>query len=232
MFPWFSPAKPPATLFALPVTGSGRVGELAAQPLDGAAVVAHESAGHEIAEHRAAGVDVAGGVRVGDRSLVHAGETSDRGGAGVGNQVRAGHGSGRVGVVDGGAGVVDADQAAELYIAGAADRAGGEGRRDRAGEHSQLSTPFWPTSPPTKLNVPPLTFPVADEPVIVPRLLPTRPPAKLRLLWSGRIADRDRDIGARSRDRAGAFVLSDQAAGADAGERQAVHAAARARGRC
>ncbi len=36
-----------------------------------------------------------------------------------------------------------------------------------------------PTSPPTKLNAPPVTLPVADDSAIVPGLPPTRPPALL-----------------------------------------------------
>src|SRR5262245_6432333 len=41
----------------------------------------------------------------------------------------------------------------------------------------RLKTPFCPTSPPTMLNAPPLTLPLADDPVMVPRLVPTSPPA-------------------------------------------------------
>ena len=42
---------------------------------------------------------------------------------------------------------------------------------------ARLVFPFWPTSPPTRLNAPPLMLPLADDPVIVPRLVPTSPPA-------------------------------------------------------
>src|SRR5262245_1587124 len=41
----------------------------------------------------------------------------------------------------------------------------------------RVKTPFCPTSPPTMLNAPPLTSPLADDPVMVPRLVPTSPPA-------------------------------------------------------
>src|SRR6266508_6250600 len=39
---------------------------------------------------------------------------------------------------------------------------------------------FSPTSPPTKLNAPPLTVPLAEEAVMVPRLVAARPPATLK----------------------------------------------------
>jgi hypothetical protein len=39
---------------------------------------------------------------------------------------------------------------------------------------------LWPTSPPTRLNAPPLTLPLADDPVMDPRFVPTSPPAMLK----------------------------------------------------
>src|SRR5262245_66565284 len=44
----------------------------------------------------------------------------------------------------------------------------------------KLKRPFWPTSPPRTLNPLPVTLPLADEAVMIPRLVPTSPPAMFK----------------------------------------------------
>jgi hypothetical protein len=46
----------------------------------------------------------------------------------------------------------------------------------------ELNRPFSPTKPPITLAVPPVTFPLADEFVMVPRLMATSPPATLKAI--------------------------------------------------
>ena len=66
-----------------------------------------------------------------------------------------------------------ADRAARARLAGGAELG-------QVSSRGLVIVPeFFPARPPTKLSAPPLTSPVAEEPVIVSWLLATRPPAVL-----------------------------------------------------